>query len=80
MSMNFLAEGVCGIFNARCYKRDLHHVPLDNIPSIELLTVHHDVKHMIPITQETRNLYSDDKFSWNEGVSVALTQDLNETG
>ena len=55
MSMNFLAEGTCGICNVRCYKRDMHHVPLNKIPSIELLRVHNDLKHVISVMQETRS-------------------------
>ncbi|CAF3695060.1 unnamed protein product [Rotaria sp. Silwood1] len=32
MSMSFLEEGVCGICNIRCYKRDLRHMPFRNVP------------------------------------------------
>ena len=80
MSMNFLAESTCGICNVRCYQRNMHHVPFNKIPSIELLRVHNDLKHVISVLQETSSLHLDDKFSWNEGVSLALTQNQNETG
>ena len=79
MSMNFLAECTCGICNVRCYKRDMHHVPLNKIPSIELLRVHNDLKHVISVMQETRSLYLDDKFSWNDDVTWALAKNQSET-
>ena len=80
MSMNFLTESTCGICNVRWYKRNMHYVPLNKIPSIELLRVHNELKHVISVLQETRSLYLNDKFSWNEAVSLALTQSQNETG
>ncbi|CAF4508168.1 unnamed protein product [Rotaria magnacalcarata] len=43
MSMDSLAESVCGICNVHRYKRDLRHVPLSKIPSIELLKIHPDL-------------------------------------
>ncbi|CAF5197773.1 unnamed protein product [Rotaria magnacalcarata] len=56
--MSSLAESVCGICNTRRYKRDLRHVPLRKIPSIELLKIHPDLHSMIPKIQEINSLNS----------------------
>ncbi|CAF4286258.1 unnamed protein product, partial [Rotaria magnacalcarata] len=58
MSMDSLAECVCGICNIRRYKRDLRHVPLSKIPSIELLKMHPDLHSMIPKIQEINSVNS----------------------
>jgi len=57
-----LSEGVCGICNVRCYKRDLRCVPLSKIPSIELLKVHNDLLNIIPGIQSMNNLALNDRF------------------
>lgn len=80
MSMNSLVEGVCGICNVRCYMRDLHHVPFNKIPSIELLTIHNDLKSLIPQTQKVNSSYSNDKINWNHDVGLALARDDKEKG
>ncbi|CAF4234972.1 unnamed protein product [Rotaria magnacalcarata] len=58
MSMDSLAESVCGICNVRRYKRDLRHVPLSKVPSIELLKIHLDLHNIIPKIQETNSFNS----------------------
>ncbi|CAF3612934.1 unnamed protein product, partial [Rotaria socialis] len=58
MSMDSLAESVCGICNVRLYKRDLRHVPLSKIPSIELLKIHPDLHSMIQKNQEINSVNS----------------------
>ncbi|CAF3975229.1 unnamed protein product, partial [Rotaria magnacalcarata] len=60
MSMDSLAESVCGICNVRRFKRDLRHVPLSKIPSIELLKIHPDLHSMIPKIQEINSFNSND--------------------
>ncbi|CAF4724982.1 unnamed protein product, partial [Rotaria magnacalcarata] len=60
MSMDSLAECVSGICNTRRYKRDLRHVPLSKIPSIELLKIHPDLHSMIPKIQEINSFNSND--------------------
>ncbi|CAF1021874.1 unnamed protein product, partial [Rotaria magnacalcarata] len=60
MSMNSLAESVCGICNVRRYKRDLRHVPLSKVPSIELLKIHPDLHNIIPKIQEINSFNSND--------------------
>ncbi|CAF1641912.1 unnamed protein product [Rotaria magnacalcarata] len=60
MSMDSLAECVCGICNIRRYKRDLRHVPLSKIPSIELLKIHPDLHSMVPKIQEINSFNSND--------------------
>ncbi|CAF4603569.1 unnamed protein product, partial [Rotaria socialis] len=60
MSMDSLAESVCGICNIRRYKRELRHVPLSEIPSIELLKIHPDLHNIIPKIQEINSFNSND--------------------
>ncbi|CAM4811757.1 unnamed protein product [Rotaria magnacalcarata] len=60
MSMDSLAESVCGICNVRRFKRDLRHVPLSKIPSIELLKIHPDLHSMIPKIQEISSFNAND--------------------
>ncbi|CAF2150657.1 unnamed protein product [Rotaria magnacalcarata] len=60
MSMDSLAESVCGICNVRRYKRDLRHVPLSKVPSIELLKIHPDLHNIIPKIQEINSFNSND--------------------
>jgi hypothetical protein len=59
MSMNSLAEGVCGICNRHCYKRDLHCLPLNKIPSVELLTAHNDLQATLLSTQKVHGFHSE---------------------
>ena len=56
MSMSSLAQGVCGICNIRCYKRGLRCVPVDQIPSIELLKTHDDLRSIINATSRPKDL------------------------
>ncbi|CAF5094622.1 unnamed protein product, partial [Rotaria magnacalcarata] len=58
--MDSLAESVCGICNVRRFKRDLRHVPLSKIPSIELLKIHPDLHSMIPKIQEISSFNAND--------------------
>ncbi|CAF4326216.1 unnamed protein product, partial [Rotaria magnacalcarata] len=60
MSMDSLTESVCGICNIRRYKRELRHVPLSKIPSIELLKIHPDLHNIIPKIQEINSFNSND--------------------
>jgi hypothetical protein len=78
MSMNSLEEGVCGICNVRCYKRDLRRVPLSKIPSIELLKVHDDLCSIIPGIQQTNNLYSNDGCNMDDDSRMANDQHVKK--
>jgi hypothetical protein len=78
MSMNSLEEGVCGICNVRCYKRDLRRVPLSKIPSIELLKVHDDLCGIIPGIQQTNNLYSNDGCNMDDDSRMANDQHVKK--
>ncbi|CAF3340850.1 unnamed protein product, partial [Rotaria socialis] len=60
MFMDSLVESVCGICSVRRFKRDLRHVPLSKIPSIELLKIHPDLHSMIPKIQEINSFNSND--------------------
>ena len=56
MSMSSLAQGVCGICNIRCYKLNLRCVTVDQIPSIELLETHDDLRSIINATSRPKDL------------------------
>ena len=56
MSMSSLAQGVCGVCNIRCYKLNLRCVPVDQIPSIELLETHDDLRSIINATSRPKDL------------------------
>ena len=56
MSMSSLAQGVCGICNIRCYKLNLRCVPVDQIPSIESLETHDDLRNIINATRRPQDL------------------------
>ena len=56
MSMSSLAQGVCGVCNIRCYKLNLRCVPVDQIPSIELLETHDDLRSIINATSRPQDL------------------------
>ena len=56
MSMSSLAQGVCGICNIRCYKLNLRCVTVDQIPSIELLETHDDLRSIINATSRPQDL------------------------
>jgi hypothetical protein len=58
MSMSSLAEGVCGICNVRCNRRDLQRVPLTKIPSFELLKAHDDLHTVLLSTQQTQKVHT----------------------
>ncbi|CAF2088218.1 unnamed protein product, partial [Rotaria magnacalcarata] len=75
MSMDSLAECVCGICNIRRYKRDLRHVPLSKIPSIELLKIHPDLHSMIPKIQEINSFNSNGKFHKNGDIGFTSNRD-----
>ncbi|CAM4822210.1 unnamed protein product [Rotaria magnacalcarata] len=75
MSMSSLAEGVCGICNVRCYKRDLRHVPVNKIPSIELLRTHEDLCNVIPDTQRIKKLYSNEMYNVNNDLDSSTVGD-----
>ncbi|CAF1991530.1 unnamed protein product [Rotaria magnacalcarata] len=75
MSMDSLAESVCGICNVRRYKRDLRHVPLSKVPSIELLKIHLDLHNIIPKIQETNSFNSNSKFHRNGHIGFTSNQD-----
>ncbi|CAF3600903.1 unnamed protein product [Rotaria socialis] len=75
MSMDSLAECVCGICNTRRYKRDLRHVPLSKIPSIELLKIHPDLHSMIPKIQNINSFNSNGKFHKNGDIGFTSNQD-----
>jgi hypothetical protein len=74
MSMGSLAEGVCGICNIRCYQRDLRRVPLNKIPSIELLKTPEDLCSVVPCIQRTQNLHSNEKHNINNDVDLAMVE------
>ncbi|CAM4808251.1 unnamed protein product [Rotaria magnacalcarata] len=74
MSMSSLAEGVCGICNIRCYLRDLRCVPLNKIPSIELLKTSEDLCSVVSCIQRTQNLHSDEKYNINNDVDLAMAE------
>ena len=74
MSMSSLQEGVCGICNVRCYKRDLRHVPFSKIPSIELLKVPDDFYDIFPGMQETHPFQSHDNLNMSDDLAMALFQ------
>ena len=80
MSMSFLEEGVCGICNVRCYKRDLHHIPFSKIPSIELLKVPDDFYDIIPGMQEKHQFQSHDKLNMSGDLAMALIQKERAAG
>ncbi|CAF4230040.1 unnamed protein product [Rotaria magnacalcarata] len=75
MSMDSLAESVCGICNVRRFKRDLRHVPLSKIPSIELLKILPDLHRMIPKIQEINSFNSNGKFHKNDDIGFTSNQD-----
>ncbi|CAF1608295.1 unnamed protein product, partial [Adineta ricciae] len=54
MSMDFLAEEICGICNIRCYKRDMHCVPIQKIPSVHVLKAHDALHDILLKTQLVR--------------------------
>ena len=56
MSMNSLAEGICGICNVRCSKHNLRCIPLDKVPSIELLRIHEDLYDTITGIHRMNNM------------------------
>ena len=57
MSMSSLAQSVCGICNIRCYNRNVRCVPLDQIPSIELLETHQDLRTIINNARTPQELH-----------------------
>jgi hypothetical protein len=59
MSMSSLAESVCGICNIRCYRRDLHRIPLTKIPCIQLLRVHDDLHKIIVGTHQIQKVHTE---------------------
>ncbi|CAF4931759.1 unnamed protein product [Rotaria socialis] len=74
MSMSSLAESVCGICNIRCYQIDLRRVPLNKTPSIELLKTPDALCSVIPCIQRTQNLHSNEKYSINNDVDLAMVE------
>ena len=80
MSMNSLAEGVCSICNARGYRRDLHHVPLAKIPSIELLKVHDDLFGIIPGIQQNNDLILNDNSNIIDNLHLSIAEHDRKAG
>jgi hypothetical protein len=56
MSMSSLAQGVCGICNIRCWKKNLRCVPLEQVPSLDLLETHEDLRNIINGTKRPRSV------------------------
>ena len=75
MSMDSLAEDVCGICHVRYYRGDLHLVSFNKIPSIELLQIHNDINGVIPQIQRMESSFSNKKVNWNNDIGIALTDD-----
>ena len=75
MSMTSLAEGVCGICNVRCSKRDLRCVPLDKVPSIELLRIHEDLHNIINDVQRTKNMNLKNNANSIQIIDVPIAND-----
>ncbi|CAF3255409.1 unnamed protein product [Rotaria socialis] len=74
MSMDSLAESVCGICKVCRYKRDLRHIPLSKVPPIELFKIHPDLNNIIPKMQEINDFDSNDKFDKNDNIDLSLIQ------
>ena len=72
MSMSSLAEGVCGLCNIRCYQRDLRRVPLNKIPSVELLKIPEDLCSVLPRIQRTENLHLNESYGINNDRDLTM--------
>ncbi|CAF1486450.1 unnamed protein product [Adineta ricciae] len=90
MSMTFLEEKICGICNTRCYKRDLHCVPLHKIPFVHVLKPHDDLNDVIAKIQQADNrvtcsslklpfIYENNAFFYQRGLQHGLNNDRRQT-
>ena len=75
MSMASLAESVCGVCNVRRSKRDLRCVPLDKVPSIELLRAHEDLYKIITDIQGIKNMDLKNNANKSQAFGVPIAND-----